>query len=254
MRISIIQPDLKWEDRYYNLQHLSEMMHPLSGETDLVILPEMFTTGFTMNRSISEEPEGKTFIWMQETSQKAKFALCGSYPVTENGRYYNRFVFIIPEGKSWYYDKRHLFSYGKENNYYEKGQSRVTFTYNDFRIIPFICYDLRFPVWSRNIDDYDLAIYVSSWPQSRISVWNTLLAARAIENQCFVAGSNRIGTDGNNIIHNGMSMIINPKGEIITSASDKETVISANLSLEELREFRRKFNVLRDRDDFSIIP
>ncbi len=164
-----------------------------------------------MRTGLSEEFHGPTFAWMKAQSEKGRFALCGSYMVHDNGRIYNRFVLVSDEG-DYYYDKRHLFSIGEEDKHFSAGRSRIIIPYRGMHISPFICYDLRFPVWSRNRNDYDLAIYVSSWPEPRINVWNTLLKARAIENQCYVAGSNRVGIDGNNVCHNGMSQIINPRG------------------------------------------
>jgi predicted amidohydrolase len=253
MRISVIQTGLEWENVKGNLEKIEKIAEPLS--TDLVILPEMFSTGFSMNISLAEEFKGLTFRWLSELSKKGDFAVCGSYMVNDNGAIYNRFVFVSPEDDVYFYDKRHLFSIGEEDRHFTKGSSRLVFQYKTFRISPYICYDLRFPVWSRNKDEYDLAIYVSSWPQSRINVWNTLLGARAIENQCYVAGSNRTGIDGNGISHNGMSQILNPRGEIIAAAGTTETnIISADLSLKELSDFRMKFNVLNDGDDFVIRP
>lgn len=253
MNITVVQPEPVWEDKAASFSKLEELMRPLHHQTDIVILPEMFSTGFSMNTALSEEFHGPTFDWMREQSVRGGFAVCGSYMVTETGKTFNRFVFVTDKNE-YYYDKRHLFSIGDEDKYFDKGTSRTIFNYMGVRISPFICYDLRFPVWSRNRNDYDLAIYVASWPQPRITVWNTLLRARAMENQCYVAGSNRIGVDGNNVCHNGMSQIINPRGELIISAGiDEEKVISADISISELNEFRQKFNVHRDADDFSIV-
>lgn len=252
MRLSVVQPKLIWEDANSNISHLTRLIQPLKGLTDLVILPEMFTTGFTMNHKVSEDPKGSTYDWMVRMARENSFALCGSYPVLENNSYFNRFFFVTPQGQTWTYDKRHLFSMGDEDKYYTKGRNRIVFRYLDFRIIPLICYDLRFPVWCRNNDEYDLAIFVSSWPRSRIFAWNSLLIARSIENQCFTAGSNRIGVDGNNVDHNGNSQIINQRGEIIAHAGDNEGIITAKLNLAELNDFRKRFNFLKDRDTFSI--
>ncbi|HEX2922134.1 MAG TPA: amidohydrolase [Bacteroidales bacterium] len=253
MRVTIIQPDLRWEDKIFNLSVLNDMITPLFNKTDIVIMPEMFSTGFTMNISLSEEPGGATFQWMCDLAAIGNFGICGSYQIKENGDYFNRFVFVDPEGDNYYYyDKRHLFSMGEEHEFYSKGKSRIVFNFRDFRLSPFICYDLRFPVWSRNRNNYDLAIYVASWPAAREKAWNMLLPSRAIENQCYVAGSNRVGIDGNNINHNGMSQIINPKGEILACAYDKEGIISADLSIQDLKDYRKTFNVLNDADDFEI--
>lgn len=253
MRIVIIQPLLAWENRDSNLARLENMISRFNNACDIIILPEMFTTGFTMNTALAEPPGGVTFRWMKLLSENGNFGICGSYPVRDGNGCFNRFIFVNPEGTFFQYDKRHLFSIGEEDRYYSKGENRVIFEFRGFRISPYICYDLRFPVWSRNRDEYDLAIYVSSWPAARINVWSTLLIARAIENQCYVAGSNRTGTDGNGIPHNGMSRIVNPKGEILSTAGEGEETIYANLSINDLKEFRNKFNVLRDADDFRIL-
>jgi len=253
MKITVIQPELIWENKAANLSKLAKVMQPLHHETDMIILPEMFSTGFSMNTDLCEYYHGLTFDWMKKQATDGGFGICGSYMVLENGNVFNRFVFVTAD-VDHYYDKRHLFSIGDEDKFFAKGKARTIFKYKDWRISPFVCYDLRFPVWSRNRNDYDLAIYVSSWPEARINVWNTLLKARAIENQCYVAGSNRIGKDGNEVSHNGMSQIINPRGELIVSAGiNEEKIISADLSLEDLKEFRRKFDVLRDADAFNII-
>ena len=253
MKISIIQPELAWENKTANLEHLSDLMLQLDHETDIIVLPEMFSTGFSMNTSLCEPYNGLTFNWMKRLASEGGFAVCGSYMVLEKEKVYNRFVFVTSD-EDYSYDKRHLFSIGEEDRFFEKGNSRSIFRYKGWSISPFVCYDLRFPVWSRNRNDYDLAIYVSSWPEARINVWNTLLRARAIENQCYVAGSNRTGTDGNGVKHNGMSQIINPRGDLIMSAgANEEKVISADLSFEELKDFRKKFDVLRDADEFDIV-
>ncbi|MGE5420035.1 MAG: amidohydrolase [Chloroflexota bacterium] len=252
MKISVVQPELRWEDKNFNLMRLEEAIKPYYNDSEIIILPEMFATGFTMNLSLGEEMESTTLAWMKEQAIKGGFAVCGSYTALGDGRAFNRLAFVTRSSEH-FYDKRHLFSMGEEDKFFTAGQKRTIINYKGWRISPFICYDLRFPVWSRNRIEYDLAIYVASWPEPRISVWNTLLRARAIENQCYVAGSNRIGTDGNRVRHNGMSQIIDPKGELIISAgTNEEKVITADLSLAELTEFRQKFNVLRDMDDFSI--
>jgi len=253
MKIAIIQPELLWEDKHGNFGILKRMMSSLPKGADVVILPEMFTTGFTMNLEYSEQIRGETLDFMKEAAVKHNAGICGSYIIAEGGKYFNRFAFVSPEAE-YYYDKRHLFSMGEEDKFFTPGNSRLVFTFRDFRISPYVCYDLRFPVWSRNRNEYDLAIYVSSWPGVRISAWNALLRARAIENQCYVAGSNRVGTDGNGVFHNGMSQIINPRGEVTSLAeAEKQCVISSDISIHELADFRNKFNVLRDADEYEII-
>lgn len=254
MKVSIIQPDLVWEDKSRNLSNLSKLISPLYNNTDIVLLPEMFNTGFSMNPGLlSESPEAETFDWMADIAYKGNLGLCGSYIVKENKNFFNRWVFVTPERESWYYDKRHLFSIGSEDKFFTRGKSRLIFSFRGVRISPYICYDLRFPVWSRNRNDYEMIIYAANWPESRRDVWNTLLKARAIENQCYVAGVNRIGTDGEGIKYCGDSMIIDPRGNIIASANPhEESSLTAEISLSELSEFRKKFPVNNDADTFMI--
>ena len=256
MKISLIQPDTIWENKSENFRVLERLIAPLSGSTDLVILPELFNTGFSMNPVIlAEATGGETFRWMKKTAVEGNFGLCGSYIAREEDRFYNRFVFVSPDDEVWHYDKRHLFSMGEENNYLSRGTRKLIFTFRGVHISPFICYDLRFPVWSRSRHEVDLIIYSSNWPDARKEVWNTLTKARAIENQCYVAGVNRIGTDGNRILYCGDSRIVHPYGNIIVSAGpDKECSVTGVISLEELSEFRKKFPVLDDADDFAITP
>jgi omega-amidase len=254
MKISVIQPDIVWEDKSRNFQNLSELISPLNNKTDIVVLPEMFNTGFSMNPSnLGESPGGETFVWMKDIAEKGNFGLCGSYMIKEKKNHFNRWVFVSPENFVIHYDKRHLFSMGGENRFFSAGKSRVTFSFRGFNISPYICYDLRFPVWSRNRNDSDLIVYSANWPEIRRNVWNILIKARAIENQCYVAGSNRTGTDGSGIKYCGDSAIINPWGESIVSAGrDKECSISAEISTTELSDFRKKFPVMNDADDFTI--
>jgi predicted amidohydrolase len=252
MKISIVQPDTVWEDKSRNFAKIEKSLDMLKG-SDIVILPEMFNTGFTMNtEGVGEPPASETFDWMIHISERGNFGICGSYIVRERGRFFNRWVFVTPEKKSWHYDKRHLFRMGNEEKAFTPGKKRITFRFRGVRILPNVCYDLRFPVWSRNRNDYDLLINSACWPAARHSVWITLLKARAIENQCFVAGATRIGTDGNGVNHRGDSMIVSPYGEILASAGTEETIISSEISLTELSSFRKKFPVLKDADDFSI--
>jgi predicted amidohydrolase len=254
MKISIIQSDLVWEDKSRNLSNLRELISPLNNQTDIVVLPEMFSTGFSMNvDQLSESPAGETFHWMRKIAQNGNFGVCGSYIVKEGHNFFNRWVFISPQQEQWYYDKRHLFSMADENKFFSVGRSRLIFSFRGIRISPYICYDLRFPVWSRSRNDCDLIIYAANWPESRRDVWITLLKARAIENQCFVVGSNRLGTDGKNIKYCGDSVLINPRGEIISSDEPgKEVCITGEISMEELSGFRKKFPVFNDSDNFTI--
>jgi predicted amidohydrolase len=254
MKITVVQPIIAWEDKKGNYKNLSGLIEPLYNMTDVVILPEMFNTGFSMNPSgLAEPPMGETFQWMKRISHEGNLGLCGSYIVNENGQFFNRWVFISPDGESWHYNKRHLFSMGGEDKLFTRGDIRLIFSFRNFRISPYICYDLRFPVWSRNTGNIDLMIYSANWPASRQNVWNTLLKARAIENQCFVSGSNPTGTDGAGIKYEGESAIIDPRGEIVISAGAKPNcLITSELSITELSDFRKKFPVSNDADDFTI--
>ena len=255
MKLSVIQPDTLWEEKERNFLIIEKMISRIESDSDIIILPEMFNTGFSMNpQELSESPRSRTFDWMIYISEKINSGICGSYMIRSGRRFFNRWIFVTPEKKSWYYDKRHLFSLGNEDKAFSQGSKRLSFRFRDVRIFPNICYDLRFPVWSRNNINYDLLINSANWPAPRRNVWLTLLKARAIENQCFVAGANRIGIDGIGVKYTGDSMIINPRGEIIASAGkDKECSISAEISIPELKEFRKKFPVMHDADKFIII-
>ena len=254
MKISVIQPVIVWENKSLNFKNLSSLIAPLDNRTDIVIMPEMFNTGFSMNPAqLSESPDGETFRWMKSIAVRGNFGLCGSYIVKEGNGFFNRWVFVSPGDEEWFYDKRHLFRMGGEDKLFTKGNARLVFSFRGVKISPYICYDLRFPVWSRNREGYDLMIIAANWPAARQNVWTTLLKARAIENQCYVAGSNRIGKDGAGINYCGESMIINPRGETIgTARSDEECFITAEISMSELSDFRKKFPVADDADDFRI--
>jgi omega-amidase len=254
MKISILQTSPIWEKKEMNLKKTGELVKPHFNNTGIVILPEMFTTGFSMNPRLLGEPAGgETFVWMKKLAAEGDFGICGSYIVEEMGRFYNRWIFMTPGGEYWMYDKRHLFSFAEEHKFFDAGKNRLVFSFRGIRILANICYDLRFPVWSRNRNDYDLIINSANWPEARRDVWLTLLKARAIENQCFVAGANITGTDGNGIAYCGDSIIIGPKGDIISSASsEKDVSVSADISLTDLEAFRKKFPVLKDADNFTI--
>jgi predicted amidohydrolase len=254
IRISIIQPDLLWEDKPGNFRKIEGLLTEVNNNADIVVLPEMFNTGFSMNTGKMAEPfRSVTFRWMTAMAEKGNFGLCGSYTVKDNNLFYNRWVFVTPEKKSWFYDKRHLFRMADENKHFTPGKNQLFFTFRGVRIFPGICYDLRFPVWNRNRNNYDLYINSANWPESRSDVWITLLKARALENQCFVIGCNRVGTDGNGVSYSGDSIIINPRGEMISSdAGNEESRIDGEISLNDIEEFRRKFPVFEDADDFTL--
>jgi len=254
MKISLIQPDTIWENKNENFRFLEKLIGPLFGSADLVILPELFNTGFSMNPGLlAEAPGEETCRWMKKIAVEGNFGVCGSYIVREQDQFYNRFVFVSPDDQVWYYDKRHLFSMGEEHKFLSKGTRKIVFTFRGVHISPFICYDLRFPVWSRSRHEVDLIIYSSNWPDARKEVWNTLTRARAIENQCYVAGVNRVGTDGNSILYCGDSRIVHPYGDLIVSAGpDEECSVTGVISVDELSGFRKKFPVLDDADNFGI--
>ncbi len=255
LTVTTLQTSLYWENPAQNIAHLTEKIAQLP-QTDLLILPEMFTTGFTMKpESLSEEAGGAGLQWMQQQAQAKGCVLVGSLSVKENGNYYNRLYWVKPDGSFLSYDKRHLFRMGKEHEHYTAGSSRLIIDYKGWKICPLICYDLRFPVWSRNTQEhpYDLLIYVANWPEVRSFPWKHLLIARAIENQCYVAGVNRIGSDGNGISHSGDTVLLNPKGEAISQTkAHEERSETLTLSSRELSAFRKAFPVLDDADRFSI--
>ncbi|MDH6307681.1 omega-amidase [Dysgonomonas sp. PFB1-18] len=255
LRISLVQYDIAWENKQKNLDYIQKVISALSGKTDIIVLPEMCTTGFSMNsRNLAEPDNGNTITSLKQWSKQYNVAICGSYIAEDNGNYYNRGFFITPADEH-YYDKRHLFRMGGEPQYFSAGSEKIIFTYKGFNICLLICYDLRFPVWARNVDNaYDLLIYVANWPASRAKVWNTLLIARALENMSYVCGVNRIGTDGNNLDHEGGSKLINAKGDEISAIPlNQEQVETVCISKIELEHFRAKFPVWKDADRFEII-
>ncbi|MFP4024226.1 MAG: amidohydrolase [Thiohalospira sp.] len=255
LHISCIQTELFWEDVEQNLKHFELLFNQLSKSAELVILPEMFTTGFSMKtEKLAEKMNGKSFVWLKKQAAKINKIIIGSIIIKDQREYFNRLFVMFPDGNYEYYDKRHLFRMGNEHKHYSAGKQRLIFNYKNWRICPLTCYDLRFPVWSRNQNDYDLLIYLANWPESRREVWKKLLPARAIENQVYVAGVNRIGNDGEGLSYAGDTMIISPKGVIMNETKErKEQIIDANLSLDELNRFREKFPVGLDADKFKIL-
>jgi len=256
MKVALLQTHIYWRQKAANIEVCANLMAGLPADCRLIVLPEMFATGFSMEQvaELAETNEGHTIQWMCDTARTKNTALCGSVIISENNRFFNRLFFVLPDGSFQHYDKRHLFAMGGENAVFSAGNKRLTVSYEGWRICPLVCYDLRFPVWSRNYhNDFDLLIYVANWPQVRVSVWNTLLLARAIENQSYVVGVNRVGDDGLGVAHNGQSKFINFKGELMQQANDAEAVVLADLSLPDLRQFRSRFPVWRDADNFSIL-
>lgn len=260
LKITLIQSDLHWEDVEANLAMFEEKIWQIGHPTDVIVLPEMFTTGFTMNaHKLAEHMNMRTFKWMKQMADQTGALILGSYIVTVHERYYNRLLWMEPGGVYKTYDKRHLFRMANEHKTYSPGESLLIATWKGWKICPMVCYDLRFPVWSRNKWDkltkklsYDLMIYVANWPTARIDAWNTLLRARAIENLSYAVGVNRIGQDGSGVEHNGYSSIISPKGEAIYSNEGTEGTRTMELSANSLQAFRDRFPAYMDGDDFNI--
>jgi len=255
LRITLAQVNLVWENPEQNRLDFEMQIRQLSGKSDLVILPETFATGFSMRACDLAEPmDGPTVNWLLSLSRTTGLAIGGSLIIKENGLYYNRFVFVTPEGDISHYDKRHLFSIGGESISFTGGNKKLIVNFHGWRIAFYICYDVRFPVWCRNVNDTDLMIFTANWPASRNEVWKTLLKARAIENQVYVAGVNRIGKDGNDISYIGESQILNSKGEMMSGSERTiDGYLSYEISLKELNDFREKFPVANDADQFLII-
>jgi len=255
---TLIQSQLHWEDKNANLQMFEQKINTITTQTHVVILPEMFSTGFSMQpEKFAEKMDGLTVEWMKKIAASKKIILTGSIIIEEEQNYFNRLIWMLPNGQFGYYDKRHLFAYGEEDKYYKAGTKRLIASVNGWKVNLMVCYDLRFPVWSRQqLEDgsfeYDVLVYVANWPQKRNTAWKSLLRARAIENQCYVIGVNRVGNDGNNIYHSGDSMIIDPLGEILYQKTEEEDIYTTQLNKETLNEVRDKFQFWRDSDDFKI--
>lgn len=258
LTLTIIQTDIVFENKAANLQLLKAKIEAIEERTEIVVLPEMFSTGFSMQPELfAETMEGDTVQWMKEIAADNKIILTGSIIIKENGNYFNRLIWMLPNGQSGYYDKRHLFAYGEEDKHYTAGNKRLIASVKGWKINLQICYDLRFPVWSRQQateteNEYDLLIYVANWPEKRSHAWKTLLCARAIENQCFVAGVNRVGKDNKNIYHSGNSLIIDPLGQILYHKADAEDVFSITLQKEDADKVRAQFPFWKDADAFRI--
>ena len=260
LTITTVQTNLVWEEKTANLRLLEKKINEIPERTELVVLPEMFSTGFSMNvEQLAEKMDGDTISWMKKVSNDNGIVLTGSVIIEEERKYFNRLVWMLPNGQHGEYDKRHLFAYGEEDRYYHPGNKRLIASVKGWKINLMICYDLRFPVWARqapsppdHTPEFDVLIYVANWPERRSHAWKTLLCARAIENQCYVIGVNRTGTDGNNIYYSGNSLVIDPLGEVLYHMSDAEDVFTITLQKERLEEVRGKFPFWKDADDFRI--
>ncbi|ANH83004.1 amidohydrolase [Niabella ginsenosidivorans] len=265
LQISIIQTPLYWEDKTANLEMLQQKIESIS-QTQVVILPEMFSTGFSMKPELlAETMDGPTVQWMKDIAAKKKIILTGSIIIEEDGHYYNRLIWMLPTRQYGSYDKRHLFAFAKEDEHYTAGNKRFIASVNGWKINLQVCYDLRFPVWARQnalfpqeqssgpaAPEYDVLINVANWPRRRSLAWKTLLQARAIENQCYVAGVNRVGEDGNHIDYSGDSMVIDPLGRILYHQADAEDLFTITLSREKLQEVREQFPFWKDGDAFTL--
>jgi omega-amidase len=255
LKITIYQGYLFWENTDKNLQNISLRLSGIREKTNLIILPEMFNTGFTMNaETLGEAMNGKTMQWMQNTAQKFDCVVTGSIIIKENGKCYNRLLWVRPDGTHEHYDKRHLFALGKEDHTYTAGTKKLIVELNGWKICPMICYDLRFPVWMRNVDeDYDLLMIVANWPEKRALHWRTLIPARAVENQSYVIGVNRVGHDGNEVYHSGDSTCIDPNGNVVYYKRDEEDVYTFSVIGDEVKKARRALPFLKDADKFKIM-
>jgi predicted amidohydrolase len=271
LTFTLIQTSLHWEDKAANLQMLEEKINSITEKTQVVVLPEMFSTGFSMRPELlAETMDGETISWMKRLAASKKVILTGSVIIQENGSYYNRSVWMQPNGEFGYYNKRHLFAFAQEDKHYSPGTERFIASANGLKVLLMVCYDLRFPVWARQISpltpqqkredvdtkdvfEYDILIYVANWPERRSTAWKTLLQARAIENQCYVIGVNRVGEDGNAIYHSGDSMVVSPLGEVLYHKANDEDIFTITLKKEDLDDVRRKFQFWRDADDFQIM-
>jgi omega-amidase len=265
LTITGIQADLFWQDKQANLEQFAEKIAAIPEKTQVVVLPEMFSTGFSMEaEKLAEEMDGPTLLWMKKTAAARKIILTGSVIIREGSGFFNRLIWMLPTGDYGYYDKRHLFAYGGEHRSYQPGKRRLIGSVNGWKILLLVCYDLRFPVWSRQSSpkqapdqpkeelEFDLIIYVANWPEKRNHAWKTLLVARAIENQCYVMGVNRVGEDGNKVAHSGDSVIVDPLGKILYQSPSQTDVFTCSLEKKELEVIRQKFPFWKDSDHFEI--
>jgi omega-amidase len=249
LKVTVVQTELIWEDCDRNIARFDEIIDRIE-ETHLVILPEMFTTGFSMEaQQLAQTMNGSSVQWLREKSRKREIDITGSIIIEERGKYYNRLIWAKPDGGIFTYDKKHLFRISGEEKVYSAGASKVTVEINGWKLRPFICYDLRFPLWTRNLgNEYDVAIFIANWPEKRSAHWKVLLQARAVENQSYVVGVNRVGTDGKGFYHSGDSSIIDPRGEILFRKSHEECIHTEELSAAQLEEYRASFPFWMDAD------
>jgi predicted amidohydrolase len=260
LTFTLIQTDLHWEDKEANRQMLEQKINSINEKTQVVVLPELFTTGFSMRpEALAEKMDGPTVQWMKRVAASKRIVLTGSVIIEEEEHYYNRLIWMLPTGQYGCYNKRHLFAYGKEDLHYSPGKERFVASVNGWKINLMVCYDLRFPVWARQQFykeqpfEYDVLIYVANWPERRVHAWKTLLVARAIENQCYVIGVNRVGRDGNDIYHSGESMVADPLGEVMYHKAGEEDIFTFTLGKEHLLQVREKLPFWKDADPFLLL-
>ncbi len=261
LQVTLLQPDTQWENKKANLDRLGRLIASAPEKPGLIVLPEMFSTGFSMNPApFAETMDGPTVQWMRDMATAKKSVLTGSIIAEDDGRYYNRLIWMLPNGSFGYYDKRHLFAFAGEHLHYSAGNKRLIGSLSGWKINLLVCYDLRFPVWIRqtgsgsSANEYDLIVFVANWPEKRNHAWKTLLQARAIENQCYVIGVNRSGIDGNGIAYAGESQVIDPLGNVLHSMTPAESCYSHLLEEETLKEVRARFPFWKDADHFNIEP
>jgi len=255
LTVTLIQSKLHWEDAVANREDFSKKIDSISEPTDLILLPEMFTTGFSMNAEVlAEEHEGPTLVWMQKQAAFKNAAIAGSVITKEKGSYFNRLYFVFPDGSFHYYDKKHTFTLAGEHKVYTAGTEKLIISYKGWSICPLICYDLRFPVWARNTEDYDLLIYCANWPEKRVNAWDALLKARAIENMSYCIGVNRVGLDGNGHAYSGHSAVYDALGEepMHSNVATEEFIQTIVLNKEHLKINRTRLQFLHDRDSFTL--
>ncbi|MEN9908872.1 MAG: hypothetical protein RLZZ540_2021 [Bacteroidota bacterium] len=254
MKIAILQSDLIWENPKANRIYFEEKINGINESVNLIVLPEMFSTGFTMNPgAVAETMQGETVLWMQSLAKAKKTAITGSVVIEESGHFYNRMLFVFPSGEIQFYDKKHLFTLAGEEKVYTAGNQKLIVDYLGWKICPMVCYDLRFPVFSRNTENYDLLLYVASWPEKRINAWDALLRARAIENMSYTIGVNRIGIDANGHNYPGHSQVLDCLGDYLVAPAESEDIFIVELDQQKMIAARQKLGFLNDRDSFKLL-
>ncbi len=255
LTFSLVQSDIIWEDKAANLSQYSKLIQGIQGKKEIVLLPEMFSTGFSMNPAhLAEDMNGPTVQWMKEIATQHRIILAGSFIAAEGDHFFNRFVWMQPDGQHYHYDKRHLFGFAEEDKHYNAGDKKLIVQVKGWKICPLVCYDLRFPVWARNAGaEYDVLLYVANWPQRRSLAWKTLLQARAIENQAYCIGVNRVGKDGKEIEYSGDSAVFGPLGEALLPPVNDAGVHTITLEKAPLEEARQHFPFLKDADRFALL-